>query len=488
MVHNLYFANTRTQLLTAHGVFMSIPQAMNTLTSDTVETKPVPALKRDLLFGNLLSFAKDPLVFLVNLQRNYDRIAKFTLPWGDIYTIFEPEDIKHVLQENNRNYRKSRAYRVLEMFLGQGLLTSEGDFWRRQRRLAQPAFHKQRLASMVDVMNQETVEMLERWEKHQPSKPLDVSEEMMQITLNIVTKALFGANVKHLVANVSEALVGVNEFGNERLKSVLPIPLSWPTPSNIKFRKSVDKIERIIYEIIETRRKALAQNADAPYNDLLQMLISAEDEETGERMNDKQLRDEVTTIFMAGHETTANAMAWACYLLGHHPDVAEKIRAEAYAVLGDNGLPTYETVRELKYTLQVVQETMRLYPPAYVFSRMAIGPDQIGPYQVPANTTMLMSPYSLHRNPKYWDKPNVFNPDNFLPERIKERHSYAYLPFGGGPRLCIGNNFALMEMQIMLALMARHFDFKLTSRQHIVPEPLITLRPKGGLKMRVFRV
>lgn len=453
----------------------------------TIQNQPIPALKKRWLVGNTLEFAKDPLGFLLNLQRNYDRIVKFSLPFGDVYSIFEPDDIKHILQENNRNYVKSRAYKVLEIFLGQGLLTSEGDFWRRQRRLAQPAFHKQRLASMVDTMTHETVKMLERWEKHNSSKPIDISEEMMQVTLMIVTKALFGANIKHLVGNISAELTQMNEFGNSRLKSLFQFPLSWPLPSHLKFKKSVAKIEGIIYEIINTRRQALAKNPNAQFDDLMQMLLTAEDEDTGERMNDKQLRDEITTIFMAGHETTANAMSWACYLLAQHPDTAQRIREEAISVLGENGLPTIEDLKELRYTMQVVQETMRLYPPAYVFSRRALNEDHLGDYIIPKGVTVLMSPYLLHRNPAYWEHPNVFNPDNFLPEQIKKRHSYAYLPFGGGPRLCIGNNFALMEMQLMLALIARQFDFKLTARGAIEPEPLITLRPKNGLKMRLAR-
>lgn len=461
---------------------------MEILENESTLSKPIPALKKRWLVGNTLEFAKDPLGFLLSLQRYYDRIVKFAMPFGDIYTIFEPEDIKHVLQENNRNYRKSKAYKVLEIFLGQGLLTSEGDFWRRQRRLAQPAFHRQRLATMVDAMNHEAVEMLERWERHKPSKPIDISEEMMQITLLIVTKALFGTNVKHLIGNISDELTNLNEFANHRISTVFQFPLSWPMPSHLKFKKSVTKIEAIIYEIIDSRRQALAQNPDAQFDDLMQMLMDAEDEETGERMNNKQLRDEITTIFMAGHETTANAMSWACYLMAQHPDVAEKVRREAMTVLGENGLPTIENLRALRYTLQVVQETLRLYPPAYVFSRMALEEDHFGEYSVPAQATVLMSPYLLHRNTKYWERPNEFNPDNFLPEKVKERNSYAYLPFGGGPRLCIGNNFALMEMQIMLALLVRQFDFKLTARGTIEPEPLITLRPKGGLKMRIVRV
>ncbi|MFN8354346.1 MAG: cytochrome P450 [Spirosomataceae bacterium] len=457
---------------------------METLETELI-AKPVPALKKRWLVGNTLEFAKDPLGFLLNLQRRYERIVKFRLPMGDVHVIFQPDDIKHVLQENNRNYRKSRAYRVLEIFLGQGLLTSEGDFWRRQRRLAQPAFHKQRLALMVNTMNQETVKMLERWERGNRHDDLDMLEEMMQVTLLIVSKALFGADVKHLIGNISDALVNVNEFGNNRLKSLIQFPLSFPLPSHIKFRESVEKIENIIYTIIEERRKALLENPDAQFDDLLQMLMTAEDEETGERMNDKQLRDEITTLFMAGHETTANAMSWACYLLAKYPDVAQKIRNESLSVLGENGLPTMDDLKDLRYTMQVVQETMRLYPPAYVFSRMAYQPDRFGEYEVPVNATVLMSPYLLHRHPDYWEHPTEFNPDNFLPERIKERHSYAYLPFGGGPRLCIGNNFALMEMQIMLALMVRMFDFKLVGRDQVQPEPLITLRPKNGLKVRL---
>lgn len=455
----------------------------------SVASKPIPVHKGQFLVGNTLQFTRDPLQFLLGLQRQYERIVKTRLVGRDIYVLLHPDDAKHVLQENNRNYRKSESYRVLGLFLGNGLLNSEGDFWRRQRRLAQPAFHKQRLALLAQTMIAEGQELVNRWLKPASDKPVNVSVDMMEVTLSIVTKSLFGADVKHQLGGLSASLNTIIDFANETLTSFVRIPLQYPTPRNLAFKRSVQRVEAIIYEIIEGRRRELATHPNANHDDLLDMLLRAQDEETGESMTDQQLRDEVTTIFMAGHETTAVAMSWALYLLAQHPEIAQKVRQEVLNVVGPTGTPGFEHVRELRYTMQVIQEVMRLYPPAWVVSRRSLGPDTYGEHAVGPNAYVLISPYVLHRDPAQWACPNAFHPDHFSPGEQRERHPYAYIPFGGGPRLCIGNNFALMEMQLLLALLIRQFEFSLaTPHQEVRPHASITLRPEGGLQLKVTPV
>ncbi|WP_266368559.1 cytochrome P450 [Tellurirhabdus rosea] len=449
----------------------------------TVQTQPTPRVKGWPLVGNTFQFVRDPLGFLRQLQQQYSRVVGLRIANRNLTVTLTPDDAKYILQENNKNYHKSEAYRVLQLFLGNGLLTSEGEFWRRQRRLAQPAFHRQRLALLVDTMNEETRELVGRWQTHDPHLPVDISGEMMKLALAIVTRSLFSSNVKQHIDTLSGPINQIIEFAYEALYDFVRIPLKYPTPRNRRYLRAVDKIEAVIYEMINQRR---AEQGSVRHDDLLEMLMEVQDEETGERMTDQQLRDEVTTIFMAGHETTANALSWALYLLAKHPDVVQKLRHEFDRVLGPDGQPTAENLRELTYTMQVIHETMRLYPPAWVFSRKPLTDDVLpGGYALPAGNGVLVSPYLLHRDPKFWEAPDEFNPDNFLPEKVKARPTYAYLPFGAGPRLCIGNNFALMEMQVALVHLVRAFDFRTTRRDVIPPEPGITLRPRGGLRLRL---
>lgn len=440
------------------------------------------------IIGSTWHFLGDPLTFLIQIQKEFDQLVTIKLLLGDITFVLSAEQTKYVLQENNRNYHKSEAYKVLAIFLGNGLLNSEGDFWRRQRKLAQPAFYKQRLSLMTEMMVAETRQLLQDWSNHTPAQPRDITTDLLSLALNIVTKALFSADVGDKISGIADALDEIMHFGDTRLKSVIKIPTNYPTPRNVRFLKAVKKVEAVIYGIINNRREALKQDPDVRYDDLLDMLLHTRDEETGEGMSDKQLRDEVTTIFMAGHETTANALSWGLYLLAQHSEVVEKMREELANVLGEEGAPSFENSRELVYCNQVVQEILRLYPPAWIMGRRALDSDKLDEYTIKPNTYLLISPYALHRHPDYWDKPEEFNPDRFSPENSKDRPTYAYIPFGGGPRLCIGNNFALLEMLMVLALMVQNFDFHLISPdQKVIPDPMITLRPKGNLLLKITR-
>lgn len=436
-------------------------------------TQPVPTHPGLPLLGNTLAFMRDPLATLHTLRERYDRIVHLHIGGRHQYLLMQPEDAKHVLQENNRNYGRSPALHVLKIFLGEGLLTSDGEYWRRQRRLAQPAFHRQKLAALAQTMTAEAADWVDEL-KQSGDQPTNVSQAFMDVAMRIVCKTLFGSDVVGKLDGLSAALETLQHQANKRLLSPIRFPIEWPLPNHIRFRRAALVVDSFIYGVIKQRR----QQVDDRHDDLLSMFQSAEDEETGERMSDGQLRDECVTLFAAGHETTAVSMGWTLHLLTQHPDVLARLRAEVSAVLGDERMPSPDRFRALPYTLQVIQESLRLYPPVWIMSRLAHADDRIGSYVIPGNTTAIVCPYLLHRDPASWPDPDRFDPDRFAPGWEKQRHSYAYLPFGGGPRLCIGNQFALMEMQIMLAMLVRTFDITAIPQQSVAPQPLITLRSK----------
>ncbi|HLL95963.1 MAG TPA: cytochrome P450 [Spirosoma sp.] len=446
--------------------------------------QPVPVHPGLPMLGNTLAFLRDPLAILNTLQQRHDRIVHLRIGGRHQYLVMQPEDAKHILQENHRNYGRSPAFNVLKIFLGNGLLTSDGDFWRRQRRLAQPAFHRQRLAALAQTMVDETASWIDELQELDRSKPVNASQALMDVTMRIVCKTLFGSDVVGKLAGLSTALDTLQYQANQRMLSPVRFPMRWPTPANLRFRRAGVLVDDFIYGVINNRRQSEADEHD----DLLGMLQSAQDEDTGERMSDKQLRDECVTLFAAGHETTAVSMAWTLHLLTQHPDVLARLQTEARTVLGDARTPPPNAFRALPYAMQVIQESLRLYPPAWIMSRMALADDSIGPYIIPAGHTALVSPFLLHRDPASWPNPDRFNPARFAPGPDgepwdKKLHSYAYLPFGGGPRLCIGNQFALMEMQILLAMLVRTFTIAAVPNQPVKTYPMITLRPKRPIHL-----
>ncbi|MEZ0609228.1 cytochrome P450 [Fibrella sp. WM1] len=434
--------------------------------------------------GNTLEIARDPLAMFGRLSQRYDRIVKINIGGRNQYLVFRPEDAKYVLQENHRNYGRSPAFLILKRFLGEGLLTSDGDFWRQQRRLAQPAFHRQKIALLGETMVQESAAWIDELAQHDLTKPVNISQTFMDVTMRIVCKTLFSTDVtgSDALDGLSNALDTLNRLANDSLLSPIKWPQHWPTPRNIRFRQARERVDKLIYGLIADR-----QRTGERHDDLLDMLMYAEDEENG-RMSEQQLRDECVTLFTAGHETTAVSMAWTTYLLARHPNVLARLRDEVDATLGPYApgtLPPITAFRTMPYTLQVVQEGLRLYPPAWAMSRMALGEDQIGPFRIPKGDTVLVSPYLLHRDPAHWPDPARFDPARFLPEREKERPAYAYLPFGGGPRLCIGNQFALLEMQILLALLVQRFEVQPANTRLVRPKPLITLRPNRPIELQL---
>ncbi len=424
------------------------------------------------IIGNLRDFRRDILGLLETSARAYGEIVHFRVGPREIFLLNDPYYIQHVLQTNSRNYRKGRALVRTKVLLGEGLLTSEGDLWLRQRRLIQPAFHRKRIAALGQMMTDCTLDMMAHWQPHQS---LNVAEEMMGLTLNIVCKALFSTNIsEEEQATVKEAMDVALKFG-VRNATRPPFMEKMPTRENHAAKKAIHQLDGIVYQIIQERRQH--SQADG-MNDLLTMLMTATDADTGEAMNDRQLRDEVMTLFLAGHETTANALAWTWYLLSENPAAAEQLYAELDSVLNGR-LPTMDDLPNLPYAQAVLQESMRLYPPAWVISRQAIGEDEIGGYPIPTGSAVIVSPYMMHRNPIYWENAERFDPTRFL--NPQWRPHFSYFPFGGGSRQCIGMNFALMEAQLVLATVAQSYRLKLAEGTKVVPEALITLRPRDGV-------
>jgi cytochrome P450 len=391
--------------------------------------------------------------------------------------IAHPDGVKHVLQEHVKNYTKDHfSYTIVGWLGGDGLLTSQGDSWLHQRRLAQPAFHRQRIAAMSDAMVAATAAMLDGWQAYAASgRSFDVGEEMMALAMRIVGEALFGTNVQAQTQVVGRAfnLLSAQIVGRFRTFNIIPPVL--PTAMDRAFRRAIAELDGVIYQIIGARR----QSGD-DHGDLLSMLMLARDEETGAQMSDRQLRDECLTMLVAGHETTATVLTWAWALLDRHPQALDRLQAELGDVLGGRA-PTVSDIPRLSYTRMVIDEAMRLYPPVYVLSRKVLADDEIGGYRIPAGSSVDISPYVTHRHPAFWERPDAFEPERFSPDQVAARHKYAYIPFSTGPRMCIGNSFALMETTIILAMVAQRYRLRVAPGHVVRPAPLVTLRPDGGL-------
>jgi cytochrome P450 len=432
---------------------------------------------------NTLSFLRNALDFLLEMRERYGDIVSVPTLVGSLTLIFHPDGVRHVLQENHRNYNKDVPdYHVLSLVLGKGLLTNDGESWLRLRRLIQPAFHRERVAAFGTLMTDTTLTWTQRWETSsfvETNKPLNLTQEMSSLALNVVGKALFGTDLRAQTERVGRALTAVNHL----LASAFYLPwvLSLPTPQRHRLSTARRELYTVVEQIIRERRGRPAQ-----HDDLLEMLLEARDEETGEGMTDQQVRDEVLTLLLAGHETTANALSWAFFLLAQHPHVEARLQEEYQRVLKGRSA-VIEDLPQLPYTCMVIEETLRLYPPAWGLGRRALGNDEIGGYCIPKGAYVLLFPYVTHRHPAFWERPDAFEPERFTAGQVAGRPRFAYFPFGGGPRLCIGNQFALSEAQLILAMILSRYQLRLLPGAVVTPEPLVTLRPRGDLLMTVHR-
>ena len=447
--------------------------------SVTRSAQPLTGPKGKPILGSLLEAWDDPLSLFDQAAASHGGVIRLRFLNYEYVLVSSPEGAKHVLVDNPKNYQKSRNYDGLKVMLGNGLLTSEGEFWKRQRRLSQPAFHRDKLVRFADQMVSATDDMLNEWQTRAASgEPFDVHREMMAVTLRIVGLTLFNVDMAGEQAErIGDAVTVAIHWCNKHVESVFRVPLAVPIPRNVKFRRALRTLDSTVNEIIVDRRKSGELG-----NDLLSMYMQASDAETGEKMNDKQLRDEVMTLILAGHETTANALTWTFYLLSKHPEIRAKLKEEVTRVLGDR-TPTFDDVKQLEYTSWVIQEGMRHYPPVWVFEREALEDDVIDGFRVPKGSGVAVSPWVMHRSAKYWENPDAFDPERFSPARSASRSKHLYLPFGGGPRVCIGNMFAMMEAQLMLARITQKFFLHHDPSHVAEPEPVVTLRPKYGMRM-----
>ena len=441
-----------------------------------------PGPEGHYLTGNMLDYKRDPLGFLTQCSREYGDVVRLCFLGRVIYLLNHPDYISYVLLENNRNFIKGRSrllhrFRQEMLLVGNSLLASEGEFWRRQRRLSQPAFHRQRINAYGEVMVSCTERMLATW---QDGEIRDIHQEMMGLLLEIVTKTLLdigisGKNeeVMETFAQISKTFGGQGE-GIQLQRGFHGILLQFL--GYLRFYKAVRRLNKSIYGIIDERC-----SSDKDTGDLLSMLLHFKDED-GKRMSDKQLRDEVVAMFFASHETTTNALSWTWYLLSQHPEVETKLLTELQEVLGDR-VPTVEDLSQLRYTEMVVKESMRLYPPVWTIWREAKEECEIGGYHVLPGTHVLMAQWVMHRDPRYFEDSEVFNPERWEEGFVKRIPRGAYFPFGAGPRLCIGSSFAMTEAKLLLATIAKKFQLELVSEQRVVPVPSTTLRPREGIKM-----
>lgn len=438
-----------------------------------------------------------PSVSLLNIlfpAGKDNRLAGLLKTWkeyGDIvftkigpirnYMLFGPEYVYHVLVTNQKNYIKGIGYNGLRMMVGQGLLTSDGDLWKRQRRLMSPHFTPLAVLDFSEMMAKTISHMLDQWDKAaQQNQPVHMDLEMMRLTMSIIGQALFSFDMGETPTDIGLALQKAFAFIPNR--SVNPLVPMWlPLPAHRRFAHNLKVIDKFIYDqIAEGRRHPEREN-------FLAVMLKVQDPETGQGMTDRQLRDEVITLFFAGFETTARTLTWGWYLLGQHPEVIEKLHAEAGRVLGAGHPAGNADLERLVYSRMVVDESLRLYPPTAMLARQNIAADEIGGYTIPAMSLIALSPYVVHRYPEYWPEPERFDPERFSAENSAARPKWAYIPFAAGPRVCIGNSFALMEMVFTFAMAAYRFDLKQVTDEEIPADFSGTTRPTRPLYMHVSR-
>jgi cytochrome P450 len=437
---------------------------------------PKPSLLRSIAYFP----GRDPLAFFSNLARTYGDIVSYRMAGEHLFLVGDPQHIKDILVTHNQNFMKGRGLQRSKRLLGEGLLTSEGATHLRQRRLMQPAFHRDRIAGYGRTMVEHADRLRGGWIE---GATLDIAREMNRLTLNIVGKTLFDADVESQAVQVGEALSGVMDTFWVMMLPFADLLERLPVPKLRRARLARARLDAIIYRMIADRR---ASGRD--HGDLLSMLLTAQDEEnpSGGGMTDLQVRDEAMTIFLAGHETTANALTWTWYLVGETPAAEAKMHEEIDRVL-QGRLPTMADIPSLPYVERVVTESMRLYPPAWIIGRRALGEYPIGQYVAPAGALFLVSPYIVQRDARYYADPARFDPDRWTPELRARLPKFAYFPFGGGPRQCIGESFAWMELILLVATIAQQWRLRLVPGHPVTPQPVVTLRTKHGMRMTAHR-
>lgn len=437
-----------------------------------------------LPWGHFAAALRDPLAFHQRARERFGDVFRFRVGPVLMHYLYHPDHVRHALFDDPKNYLRGWHYRLLAGLFGDNLVTSEGPFWLRQRRLAQPAFHRQRLAGYADVMVDVISELLSNWQAVADSgQAVEVAPVMSRLALAIASRTLFDRDVSHEADSVGRAFAVVASYLESRFNHPFTSLPAWaPTPTNRRFRRAVRSLNELVLDLVRQRRR---EGRD--HGDLLSMLMQARDEETGQSMTDDQLRSEALTFLIAGHETTATALTWTFYLLARHPAVRQRLRVEAEQVLGGRRA-TFADVAQLRVTRWAIEESMRLYPPIWAVVRQVVAEDEVGGFSLPRGSMVVLMPYVTHRHPAVWREPDTFDPDRFGPEQSAQRPKGAYFPFLGGPHQCIGNEFAMIEMQLVVAMALSRFDLELLDGQPVRPKASLALRPDGPVRIVVKRI
>ncbi len=450
---------------------------VETISIERPDTLRVPGPKGHPIIGVAFQLRRDPLKYFMDSLLNYGDIVSFRVGTNPILMLNNPNDIKHVLQDNHANYHKSRFYKPLKPMLGNGIFLSEDESWLRQRRTASPAFGGSRFDYMAQQVIGATQDMLEIWKhRYDDGQSFNLMFEMMRLTLDAVTRAFLDFRLTDEHSDVHNALAVILKETERRVWSVARLPDDLYAVTRRTYYRALLVLEDLIRKLVEDRQRRPRDTGD-----LLSILMR---EHSGSLNSKHQglIRDQGISIITAGHETTAIALAWVYYLISKHPNVGQRLYDEVDRVLGGRQ-PSLTDLDDLKYTRMVIEETMRLYPPVWTISRMALDDDKIGPVDIPKGVTVMLSPYAVHRHPGIWDNPEGFDPERFLPENVAQRPRYAYFPFGGGPRVCLGQRFAIMEAQLILAMIAQSYRIQLVPGQTVLPRPMITLRPREAIRV-----
>jgi cytochrome P450 len=455
------------------------------MTTATRALRSPPGPPRRATFGLLRKLIGDRLALMSTAANEYGDAVRMAIGPKTLYFFNHPDYAKHVLADNSANYHKGIGLVQARRALGDGLLTSEGELWRKQRRTIQPVFQHKRIAQQAGVVAGEAAKLVGRLRAHDGGEPVDVLQEMTGLTLGVLGKTLLDADLAAFDA-IGHSFEAVQDQAMFEMVTLSMVPTWVPLPKQVRFRKARKELQRVVDHLVAERTaRSGADGGDG--DDVLSRLIASTRQEADSRVGETRMRDELITLLLAGHETTASTLGWTCHLLDRNPEVAERIRAEAIEVLGDRE-PVYEDLRKLAYTTMVVEEVMRLYPPVWILPREAQGDDEVGGYHVPAGSDVLVSPYTLHRHPAFWDEPERFDPDRFAPDRVADRPRYAYIPFGAGPRFCVGSSLGMMEAVFVIAMIARELRLSTVAGYDVVPEPMLSLRVRGGLPMTVRSV
>ncbi|MFF7457950.1 cytochrome P450 [Kitasatospora sp. NPDC008115] len=425
--------------------------------------------------------AADRLTVMTRAAAAYGDAVRLPLGPKTLYFFNHPDHVRRVLTDNSTNYHKGIGLVHARRALGDGLLTSEGDLWRAQRKVIQPVFQARRISRQTGAIAEEAGLLAERLRRVAGRGPVDIRQEMTTLTLGVLGRSLLDTDLG-AYESIGEAFEVVQDQAIFEMMSLGSVPSWVPLPLQLRFRKARAELDRIVGALDRERRGHPA--SDGTRDDVLSRLIDATAGERDPRARRDRMRDELITLLLAGHDTTASTLGWALYLLDRHPEVGDRVRAEIDEVLGDR-LPAFEDVHRLTYTSAVLQEVMRLYPAVWLLPRKALAEDEIGGYRVPAGADVVLCPYTLHRHPAFWEHPGRFDPDRFTKGRAAGRHRYAYVPFGAGPRVCVGSGLGMLEATVVLAVLLRRLRLSVPRGHRVRAEPMLTLRVKGGLPMSV---